>query len=420
MLPPRLRELPTLPKPLTNSAQTFYCFALFTLLLTGYYVLRPLRDEMNVRIGAELLPWMFTAVFVVMVVLQPIYGALAARLSRRALLLGVFGGVGASFLLFERIWAHAGITVGTAFAFAVFVSVINLFFVAVFWSFMADLYDSDSAVEWFPRIALGGTVGAFIGPTLTATLVHSLGQGRLLWISACLFAAATALALWLSRRSAALPSHGNDEDALGGSPWSGIVLLVHDPLLRRVALLLLVGVLIGSLLYFEQLKLVRELIPDPLARTQYFAAVDLGVNTVSLICQALLAPWLMRRFGPQGAVYVHAALITLGFFGLVIAPVLLTLAIALIVTRGGNFGLTKPAHDWLFTRVDREPRYKAKSAIDTMVYRGGDALAQQSLRVIVERTGSDARALALAGIVLCAVFAWQARSAFRAAATRGP
>src|SRR3972149_9091489 len=59
-----------------------WSFAYFFCLLAGYYVLRPLRDEMGVAGGVRNLQWLFTATFAVMLAAVPLFGAVVARLPR--------------------------------------------------------------------------------------------------------------------------------------------------------------------------------------------------------------------------------------------------------------------------------------------------------------------------------------------------
>src|SRR5215469_12153216 len=73
------RALPATPQ---ERAAALWSFAYFFMLLAGYYVLRPLRDKMAITGGIRNLPWLFTATFATLLVAQPLYGMLVAKLPR--------------------------------------------------------------------------------------------------------------------------------------------------------------------------------------------------------------------------------------------------------------------------------------------------------------------------------------------------
>ena len=117
-----------------------WAFVYFFCLLSAYYILRPLRDEMGVAAGVSRLQWLFTGTFVVMLAVMPLFGLLVSRLPRsrfvpwgyRFFLICILG---FSALLQVEQWR-----VPVAQAFFIWVSVFNLFVVTVFWGFMSDLF----------------------------------------------------------------------------------------------------------------------------------------------------------------------------------------------------------------------------------------------------------------------------------------
>src|SRR6202140_1769771 len=165
-------------------------FAYFFTLLAGYYVLRPLRDQMGIAGGVKNLPWLFTATFVTLLAAQPLYGALVARLPRARFIPIVYHFFVANIVLF---WALLTLDIETAITarvFFVWVSVFNLFAVAVFWSFMADLFDAEQGKRLFGFIGAGGTAGALLGPAITMGLSVPLGPVNLLIAAAAFLEAA--------------------------------------------------------------------------------------------------------------------------------------------------------------------------------------------------------------------------------------
>ena len=188
---------------LAESPPLLWSFLYFFCLLSGYYVLRPVREAMGassdvaavfppamieffaVR-GIELkelvLQVLFTCTFLIMLVLQPVYGWLVSRFPRRVFLPVVYGFFIATLLVFYAMF-HGGVP-GRGMAFFLWITVFNLFAVAVFWSFMADVYDDAEARRYYGYIGAAGTLGAIFGPMLTRTLVERIGIANLMLVSA--------------------------------------------------------------------------------------------------------------------------------------------------------------------------------------------------------------------------------------------
>jgi ATP:ADP antiporter, AAA family len=386
----RLREALRESPPLAWSFLYFFC------LLTGYYVLRPVRDAMGASSDVEavfparLVEWaagrgwslgdftlqiLFTCTFIGMLVLQPVYGWLVSRYPRRVFLPVVYG-VFIACLLGFFVAFHLQVP-GRGAAFFVWVAVFNLFAVTVFWSFMSDIYTDADARRLYGYIAAGGTVGGFVGPYLTRTLVGPLGVANLMLVSAGLLLACIGCLLQLSHwaRARERARTGGSEDrerAIGGSMLAGMRLVRDEPLLRALALVMFFGVGVGTLLYNEQAAVARAHFTDDAARTAFFSTLDLWINGVTIVVQLFLTRWLLTRYGVAPLLLIPAVAILLGFSLLAASPLPMLLATVQVFTRAGEFSLAKPARETIYTRVDRETRYKAKAFIDTAIYRGGD------------------------------------------------
>ncbi len=350
-------------------------FAYFFFLLAAYYVVRPLREEMGVSFGPERLQWLFTATFVAMVALTPVYGALVARFRRRVFVPLVYLFFLVCLLVFQSIVASGSGGVWLAPVFFVWVSVFNLFAVSVFWSFMADVWDSDQAKRLFGVIAAGGTCGGIAGPLLTRGVAEMVGLSGLMLIAAALLAVALLIVLALgpvarAREVSALQLE--QEQPIGGSILAGVRLVMERRELRPLALMMFIGVLIGSVIYLQQARAVQAAFSDPLERTAFFAGIDLWVNLITLVAQLGLTRWLFARLGTGRVLLIPPLLIAGCFLALYFMPTVWILAAVQIITRAGRFALTEPAMASLYTSLDREVRYKAKGFIDTAVYRFGD------------------------------------------------
>jgi AAA family ATP:ADP antiporter len=347
----------------------FWSFSGFFLLLAGYYVLRPVREEMGVQIGPEKLQWAFTLTLAGMLMIVPLYGWAAARLPRRALLATVFGST-ALLLAGFQIWIADGASPLAALALFVWISVFNLIIVSLFWTAMADRFDHAQARRLFGMIAAGGSSGALAGPTITALSVHAVGVHGLLLVSAALLLLSLGCLLRL------LDGHARVEVTrpLGGKVLAGLAEVAGSPYLAMIALVVVLQSVVGTFVYFEQARLVKAAALTSEARTQLFALIDLIVNLLALGLQAVLAGRLMQKLGVGCTLAAVPLLLLVPLAVLAAIPLLSTLLVIQVISRAGGHGLMRPAREALFTAVPREPRYKAKNVIDTVVSRSGDAL----------------------------------------------
>jgi AAA family ATP:ADP antiporter len=346
-----------------------WAFAYFFLLLCSYYVLRPVRDSLAVEIGAQGLRWLFTATFVTMLALVPLFGWLCARLSRARLLPVVYAFFSLNLLLFT---VHL-----EARVFFVWLSVFNLFVVSVFWSFMADLFDTGQASRLYGVIAAGGSAGAIAGPLAASTLVSWVSTKGLLVVSAALVAATVACIVALGRWSRKHPRRGQPpaEAPIGGGVLDGARAALASRFLLAICGYLLCYTALSTALYFQQVEILAREVPQAEARTRLLAHVDLAVNALTLALQLFAFSRLAAWLGPTGMLVVMPLVSLAGFLVLGADPVLAVLIAFGVTRRVGEFAVSKPAREALFTVVPREARYKAKNFIDTVVYRGGDALS---------------------------------------------
>ncbi|HUB88318.1 MAG TPA: MFS transporter [Dyella sp.] len=390
----------------------------FFFLLTSYYIIRPVRDQLGGAVGSTQLPLFYLATFVAMLLLTPVFGMLVARFPRRRLLGWSYSffivcllGFIPAFLAQDRIGAR---TLGVVFF--IWVSVFNLFVVSLFWSFMADVFDSRRAREVFSLIALGGMAGAISGPSITGVLVGLVGVAPLLLVSAAMLGVSLALLLRISVQRA---EGDSGEQPVGGSLWAGIRELWSRPFLRWMAILMLLGDGVGTLAYALVADYAKAHLVSAATRTAFYAHIDLAVNLLGALLQLTLSPWLLMRRGAIWAL-VLPQLVNLGLLIMVMAgghaqvsvlgygvPLL---ALMMVGTRGFMYGMTKPASDALYTRVPRETRYKGKNFVETAVWRFGDVVITSGISGLV-KLGIGVGSIALIGVGASSLAAWIARKA---------
>ncbi len=403
-------------RPGEGAALVWSC-AYYFFVLCAYYVLRPIRDEMGAAGGVDNLAWLFTGTLAAMLVVQPFYGALVAKLPRRRFVpltyrffilnLVVF------FLLLRSADATQSVWVGRVFF--IWTSVFNLFVVSVFWSFMTDIFRPGQSKRLFGIVAVGGTVGAVLGSTITTALAEPLGSVNLLLVSALILELAARASNALDAREPLLRAADSADDAakalgatasgatvsgatvsttgeaksaadgsnadtvIGGGVLDGVKHVLKSPYLIGIAVLMLFFTIASTFLYFQQVDIVAQAFADDRdARTRTFGLIDLAVNILTLITQLFLTGRVVKWFG-VGVTLAFLPVVTLiGFAVLGVSPVLPVLIVFLVIRRAGNFAIQRPAREALYTVLPRSDKYKAKNFNDTFVYRLGDQMGAWS------------------------------------------
>ncbi len=403
-----------------------WSFAYFFFLLASYYVLRPVRDEMGIAGGVKNLPWLFTATFVVMLAVLPVFGAMVARIPRRRFIPLVYHFFVVNILIFWLLLTFNVAMAGTARVFFVWISVFNLFAVSVFWSFMADLYASEQGKRLFGFIAAGGSAGALLGPLIAAGLAEAIGRANLLLIAALLLELAVLCAMRLESAARALKSGDAPpaaidprESGVGGGWLAGIGMILRSPYLAGIALWVALLSLAGTFLYFQQANIVAALTDDPNRRTAIFARIDLAVSLLTIIVQFVATGKIIRRFGAGPAAAFLPLVFAAGFLALALTPMLWVVIAFQASQRAANFAISNPARELLFTTLDRAEKYKAKYVIDNVVFRGGDA-ASGWLFHALRGLGMEPGAIALATVPLTLVWLALALALGRAHQRRAP
>jgi len=363
--------------PMTSQERgaALWSFAYFFTLLAGYYVLRPLRDQMGIAGGIKNLPWLFTATFVTLLVAQPLYGQLVAKLSRARFIPVVYHFFVANLALFWILLTLGVETVIVARVFFVWVSVFNLFAVAVFWSFMADLFSSEQGKRLFGFIGAGGTAGALLGPVITIVLSVPLGPINLLVIAMVLLEAAAFCVNRLERAAMAQTgTPATEPPIVGGSAFAALFELTRSPYLFGIGAWVSLLSFGATIVYFEQAHIVSTTVHGAGAQTRIFASVDLAVGLLTLATQIFATGRLLSRFGTGITAGALPLVYVVGFAALALFPSLAVVLTLQVVQRWTNFAIANPARQVFFTVVTREEKYKAKNLIDVVIYRGSDAL----------------------------------------------
>jgi len=358
-----------------------WSFLYFFSLLCGYYIIRPVRDALGIAGGVENLQWLFTGTFIVMLAAIPLFGWVTSNYPRRKFVPYVYYFFIVNLLLFFVLLNLDINQVYIARAFFIWASVFNLFVVSVFWSFMADIYSSEQAQRLFPVIATGGTSGAIIGPLLTASLVTHVGTSNLLLLSMGFLIIATLcirkLGQWQEQADISNTTEVKTErnETIGGGVFDGIKLVLSSPYLIAICLFMIFLTTLVTFLYFQQAEIIRDSFASREERTAVFAVIDFVVNSLTLILQIFVTGRLLKKLGTAWTLALIPVLLMFGFLALGLYPSLAVIIVVQVIRRAGNYAIMRPAREVLYVVLNKNEKYKAKNFIDTVIYRGGDAVS---------------------------------------------
>lgn len=373
-------------------------FVYLFCLMASYYTMRPLRDALASEVASEDLKFLWTGTFIASTIAAVVFGWVVSRYKIASCLPWIYGffifNIGIFYALMGAyplgspdtmtapvlnawpiVMAETKVSLVVACVYYVWLSVFNMFVVSVFWSFLADRYTKDQSKRLFGFVAAGGSAGAALGPLATAAVVNSLGADNMLLIAAIVLSITLVCIYDLSNHT-----HGGhteaskDKEKLGGSSWSGFSTLFKDPYLMAIALFICLYTFISTIFYVAQVDLVRAAFDTREERYAVNAIVDGIVNSLAIFTQLFVTSRLAGRWGLVLLLACMPVFMFFAFFALSAFPVLMMILSLQVVRRAGNFALTRPGREMLWTVVDRDRKYKAKNVIDTSVYRGADLI----------------------------------------------
>ena len=380
---------------------------MFFALLSAYYIVRPVRDEIGVALGKDALHQLFTVVFFVMLLLVPLFGLIAARFPRRYVLPSIYIFFAANLVIFWLVMKASPDNRWALASFFIWGSVFNLFVVSLFWSLMSELWSHEEAKRLYGFISAGGTAGALAGPLLTQGLVRIFAPVDLMLASAALLIASMFASLLLRRLR---PSEADSEtEPTGGGVLDGAIKVFTTPMFARIALFIFVANIIGTFFYLEQARLVSASINNSADRVLFFSGRDLLVSIVTFLIEVFGTARVLRHFGVTTALLALPVTGALGVLLLSSDAALWIAAAVMVAERIVSFALANPAIKLIYTLATPAEKYKVQNFIDTVVFRGGDATSGWLYSLLGGGLGFAAGATGALAIPLVIVWLWAAQ-----------
>lgn len=397
----------TLVKPNEQRA-ALASFVIVFLLMASYFVLRPVRDAMASDWSDAEVSLLWNIQFFLSAALVALYSVCISRLPFRWVVPTVYGGFAASFLLFFFVTPKMADPTLVEKGFYLWVAAFALFNLSVFWSFMADTFRREQGQRLFAIIGSGASAGAILGPSVPTLFAASLGLDKLMLIAALGLLLVVPLIVYVRRLK--FTQLGNAdvevdlaEPRIGGPWWTGFRDVLSNPYLFAIAAFIVLYVFVGSFVYFEQKNLLAAYSRPE--RAQILGGIDWIVNSLTFLFAFLVTGRLVQRLGMATTLALVPLAVMLGLFVLATAPSIVVLLALQVTRRVGNYAVTRPARELLFTEVTTQERFKAKPVIDVVVYRGGDAISGSLFALLTEGVGLGLAAVAIVGAGIAAFWA---------------
>ena len=387
---------------------TLLSFAFVFFIMMAYFILRPVRDALSSDWTDEQLSWLWTSTFVFSALAVSVYGAVISRVRFKVIVPGVYVFFAISFAGFYIAGSTLGNNDLVNRIYYVWTSVFSLFHLSVFWTFMSGLYNKEQAKRLFSVIAVGAMAGAIAGPLFVTLFAEAIGSLNMLLASATLLLVPIPIIAKLDLlRTSELGNADAQGDLLRGNrlgtnPFSGFTLFVNNRYLLWIGLFILLYVVMNTFIYFELRKAMGEF--DREQRTLIWAQIDLAINILAVFTALFATGRLTTRFGMSKTLALIPFLMIGGWLVVAASPALATLIAVQIIRRAGNYAITRPGREMLFTLVDNETRFKSKPVIDTVVYRGSDVATAWFYTKLVSVFGLGLAGIAVVGAMVAA--AW--------------
>ncbi|WHS30241.1 MFS transporter [Brucella sp. NM4] len=356
------------------------CLMQFTLFVS-YFSMRPIRETMGVVGGVNNLQWLFTATFLATLAVAPLFGWLVSRVKRRHITRWAFGFFGLNILGFAAAIYLYGEAVWLARIFFVWLSVFNLMAISLAWSVLVDVFSSAQAKRLFAMMAAGASLGGLVGPLIGVLFVTRIGNAGLLVVAAFMLIVTALCADYLQARHVSTktgdraPNDSAVNTKLGGNSFEGAIHVLTSPLLLGIAAFVVLLASVSTFLYFEQARFVAERFTDRAEQTQFFSGVDAVVQFLTLLIQIFLTGRIASILGVRALLLTVPIMMTAGFLMLSFSTLLGMYVVVMVIRRVGEYALVRPGREMLYTSVPTADKYKAKNFIDTVVYRGADAVS---------------------------------------------
>ena len=356
------------------SKESFLGSALFFLVLTSWYILRPVRNEMAVENVNEL-PYLLAAGAIAMLIVNPLYSWLASRSDLRKIVIYCYSFLISNLIFFLLSWKVFGLddSLWLGRIFYIWCNIYSFFVVSIFWVIIINLYRDSEKRAFYGVIMAGGSLGALFGSEISKRFSNSFNEYglELFSLSSALFLFfAMLLAVFILSQS----KNKNliEYESVGGGTFDAIQNSLKRAEIRNIALYVWIWTGLMTIQWITAIGIVEEWSQDPERRVWFFATIEQVISPLVLLVQLFLTNIIIKKFGIKNIMLMYGLLFCLAYLAYGLMPSIISVGVVTVILRIFEYGINKPTRETIFSALQKNDRYKSTVFIDTFIARFGD------------------------------------------------
>ncbi len=348
--------------------------SLFFLVLSSWYTLRPVRNEMAVANVNEL-PYLLAAGAIAMLIVNPLYSWIASKSDLKKIILFCYSFLILNLMLFLFSWKtlDLGDSIWLGRIFYVWCNIYSFFVVSIFWVVIINLYRTAKKRSFYGIIMAGGSLGAVFGSEISKRFSSSFNE-----LGLELFSISAALFLFLAMLLAIymLSTSNNDEaveiDNIGGGSFDAIKNSIQISEIRNISYYVWLWTALMTIQWITAINIVEEWSQDSGQRIIFFATVEQVTSPITLIVQLFFTNLIIKKIGIKNILVSYGFLFFLAYLLYGLIPSIVSVGIVTVLLRVFEYGINKPTREMIFSALKKNDRYKSTVFIDTFISRFGD------------------------------------------------
>ena len=347
---------------------------LFFLVLSSWYVLRPVRNEMAVA-NVDDLPYLLAAGAIAMLIINPIYSWVVSKTNLRKIVIYCYSFLIVNLLIFLSTWKFLGIgdSVWVGRIFYVWCNVYSFFVVSIFWVVIINIFRNSKTRSFYGVIMAGGSLGAIFGSEISKRFSNSFDEYGLEFFTlsaAILLFFAMLLAMNITRSK--MNEKILDKNSVGGGSLDSIKNSIQSEEIRNIAVYVWMWTCLMTIQWITAINIIEEWSSDSQQRISFFATIEQIVSPLTLLIQLFLTNIIIRKVGIKNIMILYGFLFLIAYLLYGFFPSIVAVAIVTVFLRVFEYGFNKPTREIIYSTLKQNDRYKSSVLIDTFVSRFGD------------------------------------------------
>ena len=372
---------------------------LFFLVLSSWYILRPVRNEMAVA-NVDELPYLLAAGAIAMLLVNPFYSWIASRSNLKKIVIFSYSFLILNLILFLFAWRILGLgdSIWLGRIFYVWCNIYSFFVVSIFWVVIINLYRDSKKRSFYGVIMAGGSLGALFGSEISKRFSDSFNEFgiELFGLSASFFLF-LAMMLAVYMLSIYRKDTSIDLNNVGGGSFDAIKNSLQNNEIRNISTYVWIWTALMTIQWITAINIVEDWSQDSEQRLRFFATIEQVISPLTLIVQLFLTNIIIKRFGIKNIMLSYGLIFCLAYMLYGLAPSIVSVGVVTVLLRVFEYGVNKPTRETIFSTFQKNDRYKSTVFIDTFVSRFGD-LSGSGFIALSKLTGLAANAFPLMAI----------------------